>query len=164
MTVISSQKNTEALTLTFVAEFDSPVESVWQVWANPRKLERWWGPPTYPATFDEHDLTVSARSRYYMTGPDGGKSHGWWQITAVEPPHRLEFDEGFADEHGEPSTSMPNSHFVVTLEAAGSGTRMTTVANFATADDLEKLVGMGMQEGMRLAMGQIDGVLSSTTV
>ena len=50
MTVTNVHKDPEALTMTITAEFDAPVERVWQLWADPRQLERWWGPPTYPAT------------------------------------------------------------------------------------------------------------------
>ncbi|MFR9803549.1 SRPBCC family protein [Pseudonocardia sp. RS010] len=161
MSVIDVRKDPETLTLTLVAEFDAPVERVWEVWADPRRLERWWGPPTWPATFVEHRFSVGGRSRYYMTGPEGEKAGGWWVITAIDAPHRLEFDDGFADDSGEPNTSMPTTHAVVTLESAGSGTRMTTVSTFASLEDLEKLSAMGMEEGMRLAMGQIDAVLAS---
>jgi uncharacterized protein YndB with AHSA1/START domain len=159
MTVISTHKDAEALTMMFVAEFDAPVERVWQVWEDPRRLERWWGPPTWPATFEQHDFTVGGGSRYYMTGPDGQKSRGWWRITAVEAPHRLEFDDGFADENGEPDPAMAPSHAVVTLEATGTGTRMVTVSTFTSAEQLEQLVAMGMEEGLRLAIGQIDALL-----
>ena len=69
MTVTTIDKDTEALTLTLVADFAAPVEAVWELFADPRKLERWWGPPTYPATFVEHDLTPGALVTYYMTGP-----------------------------------------------------------------------------------------------
>lgn len=77
MTVVSVTKDVDALTLTFVAEFAASVERVWQVWADPRQLERWWGPPTWPATFQRHDFVVGGQSRYHMTGPEGEKSHGW---------------------------------------------------------------------------------------
>jgi uncharacterized protein YndB with AHSA1/START domain len=160
MTVIDVRKDPQALTLTLVAEFDAPVERVWEVWADPRRLERWWGPPTWPATFVEHQFVVGGRSRYYMTGPEGEEAGGWWRITAIDAPHRLEFDDGFAGEDGEPNTDMPTTHATVTLEATSSGTRMTTVSTFATLADLEKLSAMGMEEGMRLAMGQIDAVLA----
>ena len=70
MTVISSSTNAEKLTLELVAEFDAPPDRVWEVWEDARKLERWWGPPTYPATFTRHEFEVGGESRYYMTGPD----------------------------------------------------------------------------------------------
>jgi uncharacterized protein YndB with AHSA1/START domain len=160
MTVVSSTKDAQALTLTFVAEFAADPDRVWQVWENPRQLERWWGPPTWPATFERHDFTVGGQSRYYMTGPDGEKSRGWWTITAIEAPHRLEFDDGFADEAGEPTDSIDPIHAVVTIEAIDGGTRMTTLSRFTSTEHLEQMLEMGMEEGMRGAMGQIDAQLA----
>ncbi|BFU46476.1 SRPBCC family protein [Krasilnikovia sp. MM14-A1004] len=160
MTVLNTYKDVEARRLTFVAEFDAGVDRVWQVWQDPRQLERWWGPPTYPATFDRHEVVVGGQSRYYMTGPEGDKARGWWTITAVEAPHRLEFDYGFSGDDGEPLDPADAAHMVVTLDAAGAGTRMTTVTTFANPQQMETVLAMGMEEGMRLAMGQIDGVLA----
>src|SRR5215216_1856932 len=94
MTVLAVDRDPVALTLTIVSEFDAPAARVWQVWADPRQLERWWGPPTYPATVVDHDLTPGGRVTYYMTGPDGEKYHGWWQVIAVDPPHSLEIEDG----------------------------------------------------------------------
>lgn len=160
MTVLSSDTDVEALALTIVSEFDAPAERVWQLWEDPRQLERWWGPPTWPATFDRHDFEVGGRSEYYMTGPDGDKAGGWWQITAIDAPRRLEFDDGFADDDGNPMDEMGITHARVTIESVGGKTRMTVRSNFDTVEQLEKMIQMGMEEGMRLALGQIDEMLS----
>jgi uncharacterized protein YndB with AHSA1/START domain len=159
MTVISVDKDTDALTLTFVAEFAAGIDRVWQVWEDPRQLERWWGPPTWPATFTRHELSVGSRSAYYMTGPDGTKAAGWWRVTAVDAPNRLEFDDGFADENGEPDDSIEPTRSTITLEATDGTTRMTSLTRFVSVDQLEKMVAMGMEEGMTLALGQIDALL-----
>jgi uncharacterized protein YndB with AHSA1/START domain len=95
-----------------------------------------------------------------MTGPEGDKARGWWTTTAVEAPHRLEFDDGFAGDDGEPVSTMEPMHIVVTIEALGAGSRMTTITTFADTGQLEKVLAMGMEEGMRLAMGQIDALLA----
>ena len=95
MTVTDVTADHEALTLTLTSRFEAPVERVWQVWADPRQLERWWGPPTYPATVTEHDLTPGGRVGYYMTSPEGDRHGGWWRIHTVEAPHGLEFEDGF---------------------------------------------------------------------
>src|ERR671915_2057743 len=107
MTVTSLDKDLDSLTMTLIADFDAPIERVWELWADPRKLERWWGPPTYPATFEQHELTPGGEVTYYMTGPDGDKPRGWWRVTTVEEPRRLAFTDGFADEHGNPNDYMP---------------------------------------------------------
>jgi len=160
MTVVSSHKDLEALTLTFVADFVADVDRVWQLWEDPRQLELWWGPPSWPATFDRHEFYPGGSSRYHMTGPDGEKAPGWWLITDVDAPHRLEFDDGFAGEDGEPDNGMPPVHALVTLAERDGATRMTTVSTFVSAEQLEQMIGMGMEEGMTEAMGQIDRVLA----
>ena len=160
MPVISTHKDPEALTLTCVAEFDAPVEKVWQVWQDPRQLERWWGPPTWPATFEQHDFKVGGWARYHMTGPEGDRSRGWWRIIAIDRPHRLEFEDGFADENGEPVDQGAAVQTAVTLEESGDRTRMTMVSRFTDSDQLEQLTTMGMEEGLQMALGQIDALLA----
>ena len=86
MTIASVTRDLDALTLTLVAEYDAAPDRVWELWADPRKLERWWGPPVYPATVVAHDLTRDGTVSYYMTGPEGDRHWGWWRIVSVEPP------------------------------------------------------------------------------
>ena len=160
MTVTSVHKDTDNLTMRITAEFEAPVDQVWQLWADPRKLERWWGPPTYPATFEEHDLTPGGRAAYYMTGPDGDKPHGWWRITAVDAPNRLEFEDGFADDAGNPNPDMPVMIMRVTLQEQSAGTRMDVETSFPSAAAMQQMIEMGMDEGITEAMGQMDDLLS----
>lgn len=160
MTVVESVKDVEDLTLTITAEFAAPVERVWRIWADPRQLERWWGPPTWPATFEEHEATVGARSSYVMTGPDGEKARGYWRVTRVEEPTRFEFDDGFADDDGNPVDSLGITHAVVTLAEVDGRTRMIVRSSFESLEQLEQMVQMGMEEGMTQAMGQIDALLA----
>ena len=161
MTVVSTTQDPESLTLTIVAELAAPLARVWQVWSDPRQLERWWGPPTWPATFEQHEVRVGGGSRYYMTGPEGEKSRGWWRILSLDEPRSLEFEDGFSDESGEPNPKMPTIHGRVELQETGDVTRMTVTSRFATLEQMEQLVTMGMAEGMTLAMGQIDALLAA---
>ena len=160
MTVISIDKDPEAMTMTVAAEFDAPVRRVWEVWANPRQLEKWWGPPTYPATVVDHDLSPGGKVGYFMTGPEGDRHWGWWRILRVDGPHHLEFEDGFADEAGEPDPAMPTTIARVSLaDQPDGGTRMTIETTFPSLEAMEQLIAMGMEEGIGMAVGQIDGLL-----
>ncbi|MEV5439054.1 SRPBCC domain-containing protein [Streptomyces sp. NPDC052682] len=161
MTVTSVDKDLDHLTLTLVADFTAPVERVWQLWADPRQLERWWGPPAYPATVEEHDLTPGGAVSYYMTGPEGDKYRGWWRVTAVDPPTSLEFVDGFADQDGKPNDTMPTTTARVRLTAHDGGTRMELRSVFESREDMERLMKMGMAEGLQQAVGQIDALLAA---
>ena len=160
MTVTDIRKDPEALTMSVTSELDAPVDRAWQLWADPRQLERWWGPPNYPATVHEFDLAPGGRVAYSMTGPEGDVSRGWWEVLAVEPPHRLELVDGFADADGQPSEAMPTTRTVVTLTARDGGTVMAIETQFASLEEMERMVSMGMEEGITAAVGQIDGILA----
>ena len=160
MTVTSIDKDLDELTLTLTADFDAPVERVWQLWADPRQLERWWGPPTHPATFEQHDLTPGGRVTYFMTGPEGERYRGWWQVTAVDRAASLEFTDGFADDDGTPSTDMPTTAVRMVLLEHEGGTRMELRSVFGSREQMEQLAEMGMEEGLRQAVGQIDALLA----
>ena len=160
MSVTSVDKDYDSLTLTLVADFDAPIERVWQLWADPRKLERWWGPPTYPATFEEHDLTPGGDVTYVMTGPEGDQSRGWWRVTSVNPPKSLEFTDGFAKPDGTPNADMPTTRMHMQLTEQGGGTRMELRSVFDSREQMEQLVTMGMDQGLRQAVGQMDALLA----
>jgi len=160
MTVISTIKDPDGLTLTLVAQFDASPDQVWEVWEDPRKLERWWGPPTFPATFTRHEFTPGGQSRYFMTGPAGETPRGWWRIDAIDRPRKLEFANGLAGDDGEPTPGVEPMAGRVTFEAVDDGTRMTAVTQFTDVQQMETMLDMGMQEGMTQAIGQIDALLA----
>src|SRR5207249_8388125 len=133
MTVTAVRKDPQRLTLTVEAEFDASVERIWQLWADPRQLERWWGPPTYPATFTKHHLAPGSRIEYHMTGPAGEQPHGYWDVLEVEPPHRILLRGGCANGDGTPNTDMPISTIRVGIEEVAQGrTRMSRACSPAS--------------------------------
>lgn len=161
MSVTSVVKDLDALTLTVTAEYDVPAERAWQLWGDPRQLERWWGPPTYPATVEEHDLTPGGTVAYYMTSPEGERYWGWWQVLDVQPPRHLLVKDGFADADGSPNADLPTTLMRVGLEDRdGGGVRVRIVSTFPSLAALEELLAMGMEEGLKGAMGQIDAILA----
>jgi uncharacterized protein YndB with AHSA1/START domain len=159
MPITSVTSDAEALTLTVVGDYAVPVERLWEAYADPRQLERFWGPETWPATFTRHDMAEGGRSHYYMTGPDGTTSHGWWRFLAVDPGRRLELEDGFGDEKGNPQEEMPSMRMVFTFEPTATGSRFTSVTTFPSLEAMQQLAEMGMEEGLRSAMGQLDHVL-----
>lgn len=162
MPVTNVEKDTEALTMTVTAEFQAPVERIWRLWEDPRQLERWWGPPTYPATVIDHDLRPGGRVDYFMTGPDGDQPRGWWRVLSVEAPNHLEFEDGFADEEGNPAPDMPTMTMRLKLtESSDETTTMTVVTTFRSTEDMEQILAMGAEEGAIEAMGQIDELLDA---
>ncbi|GAA3343260.1 SRPBCC domain-containing protein [Amorphoplanes nipponensis] len=153
MTVTGVHKDPRARTMTLTAEFAATAAGVWQLWADPRRLERWWGPPTHPATVVEHDLRPGGAVSYFVTGPDGARSPGWWRVLAVSPPYGLEFELG--------DPGIPPLLVRVRIEEHPGRARMVVVTTFPSADAMDQLIVMGFEQGLTAAVGQIDEVLGA---
>ncbi len=165
MTVTAVRKDPEKLTLTVEAEFEAEPDRIWQLWSDPRQLERWWGPPTYPATVTAHDLRPGGRVEYHMTGPTGDQPRGFWDVVTAEPPNRLVFHDGLANDDGTPNDAFPRTEATVTISAGDDGrTRMSIQSQFPSTAAMEQMLAMGMEEGLAGAVGQIDGILAEDAI
>ena len=160
MPITSVASDAKALTLTVVADYPVPVERLWDAYADPRQIEKFWGPEQWPAQFTRHDMSVGGESHYSMTGPDGSRSHGWFHFLKVEPFRVIEVEDGFSHEDGRRNEDMPTMRMTFKFEKTKEGSRFTSVTKFPSVETMEKLVEMGMVEGMRSAMSQIDAVLA----
>lgn len=159
MPVTSIEKDLDALTMTIVADFAAPVQRLWDAYADPRQISKFWGPVEWPATFVRHDMATGGRSHYYMTGPNGERSDGFWEFTEVNAPNSFAVVDGFANENGEQNTEMPTMRMNFNFEETANGSRLITTSHFNSLDQLQQLIEMGMEEGTKSAMSQIDAVL-----
>lgn len=135
------------------------IDRAYALWADPRLLERWWGPPGHPCVVGEFDLRVGGRVTYVMTSPDGTRYPGWWEVLEVDAPRRLRLRDGFGDSPETASPEMPVSTTDVTFVECGSDTVMRIHSRYATPEQLQFALDLGMEEGFGAALGQIDELL-----
>jgi uncharacterized protein YndB with AHSA1/START domain len=159
MPVTEANKDLDALTMTITAELDAGADRVWKLWSDPRQLERWWGPPSHPATFVDYDLSAGGYITYFMTGPDGEKFHGRWRVEDVEPPNRLRFADDDTDDEGKPSDGGP-AEMTVTIAEVDGTTTMSIESRFASRETMEQTIEMGFEQGFTETLGQIDRLLA----
>ncbi|MFC7400735.1 SRPBCC domain-containing protein [Citricoccus sp. GCM10030269] len=164
MPVTNVSQDPQALTMTVVADFPVSVRRLWDAYVDPRQIEKFWGPVEWPATFTRHDVYPGGESHYYMTGPDGERSGGWFEYLAVDEGRSFEVLDGFAREDGTRDPESPVMRMVFEFEETstetGTGSRLINTTYFNSAEELEQILGMGMEEGLLSAMSQIDDVVA----
>lgn len=159
MPVTEVTTDPEALTMTLTADVAASVDRLWDAFTDPRQLERFWGPPGYPASFTQFDLEVGGRARYVMTSPRGEQFHGLWEFLEIDGPRSFTALDSFADADGQVLADMPTSRMVFVFEPTETGARLRNTTYFDSADALEQVVAMGAVEGSTMAMNQLDRVL-----
>jgi uncharacterized protein YndB with AHSA1/START domain len=161
MPVTNVVTDANARTMTLTAELDATVERAWQLYADPRQLEQWWNPPGFPLTIVDHDLSVGGFVRAFVTSPGGEKAHAYWRITALDAPHRMEWEDGFLDDNLEPNPAITPTSMKLTLaDRAGGGTLMTIVVSFLSAESMQEYLDMDIEDQMVLTVGQADALLA----
>lgn len=148
-------------TMTLTAEFDAPVERAWQLYADPRQLEKWWGGgPGAPITIVDHDLSAGGWLRAQLSAADGTKVHAYWRILAVDAPRSMEWEDGLLDDRGEPSSDFPPTSTRLQLaERDGGGTVMTIVVGFSSAAVMQFYLDMDIEAEMSRYVGRADALL-----
>lgn len=159
MPVVEITTDSENLTMTLVGEFAASVERLWRAFTDPAQLGRFWGPPGWPATFDEFDFREGGRAVYTMTSPKGERSRGGWQITEIDEGRSFTVIDSFFNDEGEILEGMPAMRVSFDFVAIDGGSRFVNVTYFDSLDALEQIVEFGAVEGSRLAINQLDAVL-----
>ena len=159
--IVSVEKDLDSLSLTLLADFGAPIERVWQLWADPRQLERWWGPPSHPATMEKHDLAVGGEVAYVMTGP-GGRGVPRLVARHVGRPAEIAGVHrrlGQPGRHAEPAA--PTTAVQMRLSERDGGTRMELRFTFESQEHMDQLERRGAFDVFPQSVGQMDGILES---
>lgn len=159
MPVTDITTDTENLTMTLVVDVDASVDRLWRAFTQPRQLERFWGPPGWPATFTDFDFTVGGRAKYHMTSPKGEASYGAWEFLSIDEGNGFEVLDNFTDAEGTVFDGFPTMRVTYAFTATDTGARMTNVTTFTSLEGLQQAIDMGAVEGSRMAMDQLDAVL-----
>jgi uncharacterized protein YndB with AHSA1/START domain len=163
MSVTSVEKDSDALTMTVTAELDATVERAWQLWADPHQFERWWGPPDYPATVVDYDLQAGGRITFFMTGSEGERHDSTWVVIVADPPRHLELRDADVDQDGRPNDGNAMTAMVITIDDGSGGRAVMAIrTHFDSQAGMEQVLAMGIEDGMRMVLSQIDAVLAGT--
>lgn len=141
---------TDGAERTIVASrtFDAPRERVFRAFTEPGQLARWWGPRGWGTETRTLDLRPGGSWHYCMTGPDGMESWGLGTYQEVTPPSRLVYTDAFSDAEGNVSAGMPQTTIVIEFAEEGGRTTVTSSTRFATDEDIQMVLKMGVIEGL----------------
>jgi uncharacterized protein YndB with AHSA1/START domain len=153
-------KNPAKLTMTVTAEFDATPERVWQLWADPRQFERWWGAPGYAAKTTAFDFRQGGKVEYHLSGPDGDTPNNIWNVVEADEPRRLVIRDALVDENEVPIDEGPSS-FTITFDPLANGkTRMSIESKFPSEHALEMALKMDMDKIFEWNFNQMAEVLA----
>jgi uncharacterized protein YndB with AHSA1/START domain len=151
---------TEGTKLYVERMFNAPRSKVWKAWTDAEMLEQWWGPKPYKAVTKEFDFKEGGHWLYNMMGPKGEAQYCWMGYKTIDPENRLTANDAFCDENGNFAPDMPVMEWEITFEDLGDTTMMREVTTFTSKEDMDKILGMGMEAGFSQGLDQLEEVLA----
>lgn len=157
----TSDKATHEFTLEIERVIGAPRAVVWRCWTEADLLMRWYCPAPWKVTKAELDPKPGGRMNFVMVGPNDGERHEVTGIFLEVVPHeRLTFTDGYSE--GFMPRADPFMTGYVRLSEYGDGqTKMVWGARHTSAEDKQKHVDMGFEQGWNAAAAQLDELAKS---
>jgi uncharacterized protein YndB with AHSA1/START domain len=145
--------------LTITREFDAGRQLVWDCHTKQELLDQWFAPKGLTTQTKHMDFRNGGYWHYAMVTPDG--QHFWNRLDylTIDPIDSYEARDGFCDEAGTVNPDMPRSKWEVAFSDASDRTLVTTIVQYASPDDLQKAIDMGLEGGMASTMERLDELL-----
>lgn len=157
-------RDTDNLMMTVERRFEAPRDLVWRAYTDPEWLDRWWAPRPWRAETLHMDFAVGGHWRYAMCGPDGERHHARMDFLEIVPRDFFRCVDVFADESGNAIPDMPTQTFKTTFTGSGDATEVTVIVNYEKAEDLQKVIEMGIEQGITMAQDQLEEMLRDGTL
>lgn len=146
--------------LILTREFNASPELMFEMWSDCRHLKHWWGPKEWPIDECRMDFREGGEWRYCLRGPnEGDESWGKAIYQTIDKPGKIVYRDHFTDAEGNVMEEMPNLTITVEFVSLNGKTRQVNTVSFDTNEERDKIVEMGMAEGMDSSLDRLDEYL-----
>lgn len=145
--------------ITVRREFAGRRQLVWDCHTRSELLDQWFAPQGLTTRTKHMDFKAGGHWHYAMVMPDGQSFWSRLDYLTIDPIDRYSALDGFSDESGAVNPDMPRSRWDVSFEDAGAYTFVTTAVQYNSAEDLQKVIEMGMKDGMASTLDRLDELL-----
>lgn len=145
--------------ITVKREFAAKRQLVWDCHTRRELLDQWFAPKPLTTKTKHMEFKEGGYWHYAMIMPDGQAFWSRLDYQAIHPIDDYAALDAFCDEAGVVNPEMPRARWEVTFTDANAHTLVTTVVMYRSPEDVQKVVEMGMEEGMASTLERLDELL-----
>jgi uncharacterized protein YndB with AHSA1/START domain len=147
--------------ITVRREFAGRRQVVWDCHTKSDLLDQWFAPKGLTTRTKHMSFKAGGHWHYAMITPDGQSFWNRLDYQTINPIDAYSALDGFADESGVVNPDMPRARWDVSFVDAGEHTLVTTIVLYNSAEDVQKVIDMGLKEGMASTLERLDDLLST---
>lgn len=162
MTTTKTNIETDGKQLIIKRIFEAPPALMFDVWSDCKHLKHWWGPKEWPMHECEMDFRVGGTWHFCLRGPnEGDESWGKVIYDEIDKPDKIVYRDYFSDREGNINEEMPGSKTVLEFFEDNGVTLQVSTTEYESPESLQKVLDMGMIDGMNSSMNRLDEYLGS---
>ena len=160
MNKTSIERDLDSRKLTIRRRFNAPRSRVWRAYTDPDLLDLWWAPQPWKTETLRMDFRVGGSWHYSMNGPEGEQHFARMDFVEIEPEELFVAVDVFADSKGATNPDLPKQTFTTSFADEGATTQVVVVVDYESVEDLQKVIEMGMEQGVTMAQDQLEALLA----
>ena len=151
--------DTEKSVITVKRQFAGNRQLVWDCHTKSELLDQWFAPKPLTTKTKHMDFSEGGYWLYAMVEPGGQEYWGRLDYQSIHPIDNYTALDGFSDASGALNPDLPRAQWNVTFTDASSRTLVTTVVSYNSPAELQKVIDMGMKEGLTSTLERLDELL-----
>lgn len=157
--VFNLSVNREKNSIDIVSKFAANIQSVWNAWAKSENLDKWWAPKPYHVETKTFDFKEGGRWLYAMVGPENDKHWSKIDYKKIKPLKEISCLDTFCDENGIIDTKLPQSLWTNFFTENNGITNINATLQLDSLANLEILIKMGFEEGIKMTFNNLNELL-----
>ena len=149
--------------LTLRREFLANRQLVWDCYTKSELLNQWFAPKPLTTKTKSMAFEEGGHWHYAMVDPNGTEYWGYTEYAIINPIDSYTSLDAFSNEKGEVNKDLPRAKWKVEFIDKDEKTLVETTVKYNSLKDLEAVIQMGMEQGMRLTLEKLDELLESLT-
>lgn len=150
-------------TLTLKREFLAGRQLVWDCYTKSELLDQWFAPKPMTTKTKSMEFREGGHWHYAMVDSNGTEYWGYTEYITIKPIDYYTSLDAFSNEKGEVNKELPRAKWKIGFIDKGQRTLVETVVKYDSLTDLETVIQMGMEQGMRMTLEKLDELLETLT-
>lgn len=146
-------------TITVKREFAAPRQLVWDCYTKSEYLDRWFAPKPFTTKTKEMDFREGGHWLYAMVDPGGAEYWGRMDYITINPIDYYKALDGFCNASGNLNPDLPRATWDASFIDRGDKSMVETLVTYNSLSDLEKVIAMGLQQGLTMTLESLDDLL-----
>ena len=146
-------------TITVKREFAGKQQLVWDCYTKSELLDRWFAPEPLTTKTKHMDFRAGGYWHYAMIDPSGQEYWSRQDYLTIDPIKHYSALDGFSDATGAVNPDLPRATWDVTFTETTGRTTVQTIVTYGSPDDIDKVIAMGLKEGLASTLERLDKLL-----